>query len=399
MSKAPNTVFLRLEGPLQAWGDNSKFVVRRTMEAPTKSGVIGVICCAMGLSRQAASERLPKFNELAMGVRIDRAGTRWWDYHTVGAKIGILKADGKGIKRTGGGKDDPIETLISRREYLCDASFLVALQGNDTDLIQRVKRALEAPKWALFLGRKSCPPSVPILITQRSDGTRDPATDRFDSLKVALTSRAWYPRSESDIPRDEKRVRLKTILLDCLIEWRAAHEADIAPPEAEVWYDSPVSFDPPVHEPRLVQRMPLEVPIDKKQLQYRTPPPPRPRADYKNKEFRKRREDRLKSDQGLCVFCKSSATTVQHITYRRAGGNEAPEDLRSLCRLCHDAVTMIEYGLGMGLDRINPEDPCWRDNIIAKRDEIRRWRSEEGRRRALRKAPDDVRRELLEEEG
>ena len=57
------------------------------------------------------------------------------------------------------------------------------------------------------------------------------------------------------------------------------------------------------------------------------------------------------------------------------------EDLRSLCRLCHDAVTMIEYGLGMGLDRINPEDPQWRDRIIEKRDEIIKFRSLETRRR------------------
>jgi CRISPR system Cascade subunit CasD len=47
-----NTIFIRLEGPLQAWGDTSKFVIRRTMDAPTKSGVLGLICCAMGLSRQ-----------------------------------------------------------------------------------------------------------------------------------------------------------------------------------------------------------------------------------------------------------------------------------------------------------------------------------------------------------
>jgi len=59
---------------------------------------------------------------------------------------------------------------------------------------------------------------------------------------------------------------------------------------------------------------------------------------------------------------------------------------------------MIEYGLGMGLDRINPEDSCWRDQIIRKRDEIRKWRSEEGRRRSLRKASESVRREILEEE-
>lgn len=73
--------------------------------------------------------------------------------------------------------------------------------------------------------------------------------------------------------------------------------------------------------------------------------------------------------------------TVQHVTYRRAGGNETLDDLRSLCSLCHDAVTMIEYGLGMGLDRINPEDPSWRERIIQKREEILKHRSLETQRR------------------
>jgi hypothetical protein len=59
------------------------------------------------------------------------------------------------------------------------------------------------------------------------------------------------------------------------------------------------------------------------------------------------------------------------------------KQVRSLCRLCHDAVTMIEYGLGLGLDRINPEDPQWRDKIIEKRDEIVAFRSLETRRRRL----------------
>jgi hypothetical protein len=44
---------------------------------------------------------------------------------------------------------------------------------------------------------------------------------------------------------------------------------------------------------------------------------------------------------------------------------------------------MIEYGLGMGLDRINPCEARWRGQIIAKRDEIIRFRSLETRRRRL----------------
>ena len=87
------------------------------------------------------------------------------------------------------------------------------------------------------------------------------------------------------------------------------------------------------------------------------------------------------------------------MSYRHAGGNERIEqELRSLCRLCHDAVTMIEYGQGMTLDRIDPCERRWRDDILRTRGEILRWRSEEGRRRALRSAPEDVRREVLEED-
>ena len=49
---------------------------------------------------------------------------------------------------------------------------------------------------------------------------------------------------------------------------------------------------------------------------------------------------------------------------------------------------MIEYGENMGIDRINPEDPRWRDRILAKRAEIVRFRSIETRRRML--SPEEV---------
>ncbi len=44
-------------------------------------------------------------------------------------------------------------------------------------------------------------------------------------------------------------------------------------------------------------------------------------------------------------------------------------------------MTMIEYGLGMGLDRINPEEQLWRDRLFVKRGEIIRsalWRPAAG---------------------
>ncbi len=363
-----NTLFLRLEGPLQSWGDTSKFVIRRTMDAPTKSGVLGLLCCAMGLPRQLARERLPELNSLAMAARIDRCGTRWWDYHTVGAGIGITTAGG-GLKTGAKG------TLITRREYLADASFLVVLQG-DSSLIHEIAMAIASPRWPVFLGRKSCPPSVPVLVMPcESESWMNPAS--YDDLISALSAIPWRPRNNAgETPQNGT--------VGALVEWRPVVEGDIAPEDAEVWYDVPVSFDPPVHEPRFVMRYNV-APTVGEAVQEHTPAMPRPRTDYNNHEYQKRRKERISADGGLCVFCKSPGPrmTVQHITYRRAGGNETLEDLRSLCGLCHDAVTMLEYGRGMGLDRINPEDPHWRDLIIKKRAEILEFRSLETRRRRL----------------
>lgn len=367
----PNTLFLRLEGPLQAWGDHhSRFVLRRTAQAPTKSGVTGLLCAALGASRQNARNELPMLNGLMLGVRIDRPGVLWCDYHTAGANTGNLTAEGK-LKRTA--TTGQIETLVTRREYLCDASFLVALQG-DPPLIQRLYEAVRHPVWPIFLGRKCCPPALPLL---GAHGIPDCET--FPDLMSALAAAPWHPRYKDD-PRPNS--------LECLVEWRPSPESAAPPDDAELHYDVALSFDMPAHQPRWVLRRQLPVGqggVAVGQARQRpTPRPPRPRADYGNTQFRTRRQERLQHDQGLCVFCKCPGYTVQHVTYRRAGGQETLDDLRTLCRLCHDAVTMIEYGHNMGLDRINPEDQAWRELIIQKCQEIIRFRSLETRRRWLR---------------
>ena len=357
-----NTLLLRLEGPLQAWGDQqSKFVIRRTAEAPTKSGVIGMLCAALGVSRTEAAERwLPRLGSLRMGVRIDVPGVRWWDYHTVGAGMQMQTAEG-GTKSG---------AMLTRREYLCDASFLVALQG-EPDLIAELEIAIRMPKWTLYLGRKCCPPSRPLL--------EQPAGELPDLL-CALKSIPWRRRLKTDPT---------PLAVDCLLDWGPTQDQPEAPDDALVWYDVPLTFEPPSHQPRFVIRRQLsisdsgDITVADQSAQRGTPSPQRPRADYGNSEYRDRRKQRLDADFRLCVFCKAPATTVQHVTYRRAGGGETQDDLRSLCRLCHDAVTMIEYGLGMGLDRINPEYPRWRELIIQKREQIIKFRSLETRRRRL----------------
>jgi CRISPR system Cascade subunit CasD len=358
-----NTLYLRLEGPLQAWGSHeSKFAVRRTMDAPSKSAVVGLLCAAMGVSRPSARDELARLSAMQMGVRVDRPGIRWWDYHTVGAGMQMRIAE----------RDDKTKSgaLLSRREYLCDASFLVALHGHP-QLVASLQDAVANPHWTVYLGRKSCPPSRPIIERE---------ADERGGVLEALQSVPWRRRLKDDAPPDR---------LECLLDWAPTSDQPEAPDDALVWYDVPVSLEPPAHEARFVVRTYLSVGsdggvgVDTGPAVSATPRPVRPRANYRDTRYREVRSQRLGHDEHLCVFCKSPATTVQHVTYRHAGGDESLKELRSLCRLCHDAVTMLEYGAGMGLDRIDPEDPSWRVRIIAKRGQILRYRSLETRRRRL----------------
>lgn len=174
-----NTLFLRLEGPLQSWGERARWSVRDTAPEPTKSGVIGLLGCALGINTDDALREISR--SLRMGVRCDKPGTRLIDYHTVGGGYdypALLTAAGK--PKISNGRPHTEQTW---RHYLCDASFLVVLQG-EHDFIQRLAKAVQAPHWTIYLGRKSCPPSRPLF-----DGVGD-----FPDLEAALTAWPWkYP--------------------------------------------------------------------------------------------------------------------------------------------------------------------------------------------------------------
>ena len=63
-----NTLLLRLSGPMQSWGVQSRFGVRDTGLEPSKSGVIGLVCAAMGIPRSDDSS-LAEVSRLRFGVQ------------------------------------------------------------------------------------------------------------------------------------------------------------------------------------------------------------------------------------------------------------------------------------------------------------------------------------------
>ena len=141
---------------MQSWGIQSRFDYRDTLRYPSKSGVIGMICSALGRSR---TEPLDDLIGLKMTVRIDHAGVYGVDYQTAGGgefngkEYCVINSDGKYDKKR--------NAITSYRYYLADAEFHVALEGN-SDTINMIKNALHNPKWFLCLGRKAFVPTLPI---------------------------------------------------------------------------------------------------------------------------------------------------------------------------------------------------------------------------------------------
>ncbi len=140
------TLLLRLAAPLQSWGSNSKFETRTTEKMPTKSGVVGLLASAMGWDRKAD---LTQLTNLKFGVRADREGEPMTDFH---------------IARTKNGKD----SYVTYRHYLADAVFLAGVEGAE-ETIKELENALQNPGFPLFLGRRSCPPTMPIIVGVRQE--------------------------------------------------------------------------------------------------------------------------------------------------------------------------------------------------------------------------------------
>ncbi len=168
----PSTLLLQLVGPMQSWGFRSRFDNRDTALAPTRSGVIGLLCCALGFERDAD---LSQFESLKMGVRVEKAGRVALDYQTA-----------QPIWREGTNAG----TVQSNRYYLSDARFLVGLQSDNTAQLETLEHALKNPVWPLFLGRKSFAPAAPIHL--------DASGIREGGVEEVLRAQKWLYFSEKE---------------------------------------------------------------------------------------------------------------------------------------------------------------------------------------------------------
>ncbi len=165
-------LLFRLYGPMASWGETAVGEHRPSADHPGKSALNGLLAAALGIRR----DQTDALNALVQGyrfaVRVDHPGWPMRDYHTVQVppqvalkkhpintrRDELLALEDYQLQKPGSG------TLLTAREYRCDAHYSIALTATDDapfDL-KTCRQALLHPVWPLYLGRKSCPLGLPM---------------------------------------------------------------------------------------------------------------------------------------------------------------------------------------------------------------------------------------------
>ncbi|HUU39689.1 MAG TPA: type I-E CRISPR-associated protein Cas5/CasD [Desulfatiglandales bacterium] len=169
----------QLYGPFVSWGEIAVGEERPSALIPTKSAILGILAAAQGIKRPdtvrndddrkvCENQHVQMSQGYGIAVKTVAAGMTLFDYHTVqvpssgigrNKKIFYTRRD-----ELCWGDKSSLNTTLSRREYRQDAYYTVAIwarSGAPFPLDKICGKLLE-PEYMLYLGRKACPPALPL---------------------------------------------------------------------------------------------------------------------------------------------------------------------------------------------------------------------------------------------
>jgi CRISPR system Cascade subunit CasD len=160
-------LLFRLYAPLASWGDVAVGEYRPSHAYPGRSALLGLIAAALGVDR-ADEQRHRQLDEaVAFAVAVYAEGALLRDYHTAQVPSASdmrkrphrTRADELSVPR------HDLNTILSSRDYRQDALCVVGawsrthFPGLD---LNSICAALRQPHFVLYLGRKACPPALPL---------------------------------------------------------------------------------------------------------------------------------------------------------------------------------------------------------------------------------------------
>ncbi|MBF0162471.1 MAG: type I-E CRISPR-associated protein Cas5/CasD [Magnetococcales bacterium] len=157
-------LLFRLYGAMAAWGGIAVGEERPSETHPGRSAILGLLAAALGIGRDEEERQADLNRGYLVAVRVDAAGVLLRDYHTAQAP-GVAEMK----KRPNRTRRDQLlapelNTVLTYRSYYTDALYTVAItaQADAPHKLGALAKALDRPRWPLYLGRKSCPLALPL---------------------------------------------------------------------------------------------------------------------------------------------------------------------------------------------------------------------------------------------
>lgn len=188
-------LLFRLYGPMASWGEIAVGESRHSAVYPGKSALLGLMAAALGIRRDDEERQAALVSGYRFAVKVISSGHPLRDYHTAQAPDSV----GKFVYRTRRDElvlgKERLGTILSSREYRCDAFSLVAVAAEDDApySLEKIREALLKPRFHLYLGRKSCPVAAPLYPLVRDASGFGDALDNYPSGTLFLS--CWLIRS------------------------------------------------------------------------------------------------------------------------------------------------------------------------------------------------------------
>lgn len=192
----------QLYGALSSWGDIAVGEHRRSYGHPSKSAITGLLAAALGIDREDDSSHVELCQQYGVSVCVRARGELLRDYHTTQVP--------KGNRKYATRQDelimdkDKLGTILSQRDYHMDAFCQIAVWCMTDDApytLEELKQKLKHPHFNLYLGRKSCPVSLPlhpvILSKSLKRAFDDYPLEKLNELSMDSSDKSWF---EENLP-------------------------------------------------------------------------------------------------------------------------------------------------------------------------------------------------------
>ncbi|GBD24937.1 CRISPR system Cascade subunit CasD [bacterium HR30] len=165
-------LLLRFDAPLMSFGAVVVDENNPTWHFPSRSMLTGLLGNALGWDHRDSDRLQALQSRLRFAARWDAEPQLLTDYQTVDLGLDFMRDTGwttRGRREDRKGGDAATLTHQRWREYWANgvATVALAVTGSDEPSLARLEEALRFPARPLFIGRKPCLPSAPILIGRR----------------------------------------------------------------------------------------------------------------------------------------------------------------------------------------------------------------------------------------